>query len=999
MPKHLLLIDGHSLAFRVYYALERTQMSTSDKTPVWAVYGFLNALFSLLKKHQPEAMAVSFDVGRETFRTRLYPAYKAHREAMPEAMRTQMALIRQGVDVLGIPVYERADFEADDVIGTLARQASAEGYAVQILTGDQDAFQLVSEPEGVSVLIPARTPKEEARLYATRDDVFAKYGVFPEQVVDFKALKGDPSDNIPGVPGVGDKTACALLAQYQTLDGIYAHLEAHKGKLGERLATYREQAFLSQQLATIDRAVPIHADFEQCRLVIPDVAALLAYFDRLEFRAFRQQAPELLRPFLSDAAQAAMAPLPAPDPMPASPPVAAGQRSLFAQTPAQTTATPADGPPAIVGLHDDARLRVDHDIITNADQLAKWVARLRASGAFAIDLETSGLDMFADRIVGMSLACFEGAPWPTDTRQAANPLRLAHMPPTLRVLGTPPPDDPAGIRSAYIPVAHAEWGTGRDTPQLGWEAVRTALAPLLEDPALVKIAHNAKFERNMLASHGIALAGLVYDTMIASYVQRAERRHGLKALAYELFRYDMQEIKALIGSGKKEISFREVPVPEAAAYAACDAYVTLRLAAYFTRELDAERQALLYELELPLVATLARMERDGIRLDTAYLAGLSTQMGERLIAMEAGIHTLAGLPFNLNSPRQVGEVLFERLGLVPRHKTKTKVAFSTDAKALEQLADAHPVVQKILDYRQLYKLKSTYVDSLPTMVNAATGRIHTSFNQTVAATGRLSSSEPNLQNIPIRTDEGRQLRAAFVPHHPEAGDRLLSADYSQIELRLLAHYSEDPQLIQAFEQGHDVHAATAALVFGVPLADVTKDMRYKAKAVNFGVIYGQTAHGLAQQLRVPRAEAADFIERYFAQYPRVRATIEAVQDTARRTGRVTTIYGRMRDLSDGLKSEVRSIREFSERAAFNTLLQGSAADLMKAAMNGLMARLDAEGLRTRMLLQVHDELVLNVVASEQAAVEALVREALTLGQPLRVPLVVDIQTGPSWLES
>ncbi len=966
--KTLILIDGHSLAFRVYYGLERTGMSTSDKTPTWAVYGFINAIFRLLQKIQPDAIAMSFDTGRETFRTQMYPEYKANRESMPEEMRSQMGLIRESVEKLGIPIYELKNYEADDVIGTLSKQARDEGYYVQILTGDQDAFQLV-EDDKVEVLIPPRTPKDQMKLY-NREAVFTKMGVYPEQVIDFKGLKGDASDNIPGVRGVGDKTASKLLAEYQTLENLYAHTDDIKGKLQEKLVENRDIAFLSKELATIDRSSPIQAEFDHCHLSIPDVQAFLDFLERLEFRNFKKQAPELLKPFLNG--------------------------SALEMAPFQESES--NGTTSAVDLNDSSddcsSSSIPYTLITQTIQLEVLVRELKQARVFALDIETSGLDYLNDRLVGISMAYYPDKPWQMESRKAVNHLGLKDYPASFQALTlkskgvfqTNPP------QTVYIPVGHEV-----DVEhQLDVKEVLSALRPLLEDPAVVKIAHNAKFEMNFFKTDGIEWQGLVYDTMIASYVHEADRRHGLKVLGRDVLGIEMQDIKTLIGSGKKEIPFSQVPLKEGADYGACDAYVTLKLAAYFVEHMDMDRETLLYEVELPVVHVLAEMERDGVNLDVPYLKNFSEELGEKLDAIEKDIYKLAGLEFNINSPKQVGDVLFEHLGIAPLRKTKSKSGYSTDAKVLEKLSEEHAVVQRILDYRQLFKLKSTYIDSLPNMVNPKTGRIHTSFNQTIAATGRLSSSEPNLQNIPIRTEEGRKIRAAFIPRNE--GEVLLSADYSQIELRMLAHTSEDPNLLEAFNRGEDIHTATAALVFGMPVDKVTKEQRYKAKAVNFGVIYGQTAHGLSQQLRIPRAEAMAFIDRYFRQYSHVKMIIEAVQELARETGYVTTICGRVRNLDEGLNSSNKSIREFSERAAFNTVLQGSAADLMKVAMIRVMRMLKAKQLKSRMILQVHDELVLGVPEGELVEVKQLVKEAMELDQPLRVPLVVDIEVGKNWMD-
>lgn len=985
--KTLVLIDGHSLAYRMHFALERTNMRLADRTPTWAVYGFFNALFSLLKKIRPDAMAVSFDVGRVTFRNDLYPEYKAHRDGMPDEMRTQMALIREGIEKLGIPIYEKEGYEADDVIGTLSCQAARDGYWVQILTGDQDAFQLVedlqpadSDPAGrIDVLIPPRTPREDIKTY-DREEVYKKWGIWPEQVTDFKGLKGDSSDNIPGVPGVGDKTACKLLTDYRDLETLYEHLaDLPAGKLKERLETFREQAFLSKRLATIERNVPLSVNWDDCRLSIPDVPALMDYLEKMEFGSFIKQAPVLLAPFLESQAEVLETRARLED-----------QNRL--EYGAVTTEPPE--PHELPGLRPPPStdvLAVPHQIVTTHAALQAMADQIRRGGAFAVDVETTGLEAHTAEMAGVAVTVGDG--FIRMDRPAVNILKLADYPQSFPALAVKPGSESAPLANYYIPVRHPDLQS-----ELDEAAIRAVLGPLLADEQLIKLIHNEKFEVNMFRQWGLSLGGLVFDTMLASYIEEPDRRHGLKSLSLSLLHQPMCEIKELIGSGKKAILFSEVPVDQAAAYAACDTYTTWQLARHFLSRLSESQWTLFYEIELPLARVLADVEWTGVALDTAYLKQLSGELEARLTVLESDICGLAGCTFNLNSPKQVGEVLFERLGIKPLRKTKGKTGYSTDVKVLEQLAGEYEIVRKMLEYRQLFKLKSTYIDTLPELINERTGRIHTSFNQTVTATGRLSSSNPNLQNIPIRSDLGRQIRQAFVPGE-RPGWMLISADYSQIELRLLAHFSEDPHLLEAFRKGEDVHTATAALVFGMDIDRVTKEQRYQAKTVNFGVIYGQSAYGLSQQLKIPQKEAAEFIQRYFSRYARVKGYIERIKAEAHRTGKVETLCGRVRDLSEGLQNSNRGVREFSERAAFNTPLQGSAADLMKVAMIRLHRRLREAGLQSKIILQVHDELVLEAPDHEIDTVSELVTWAMQLDQPLKVPLVVDVHVGPTWMES
>jgi DNA polymerase-1 len=1006
--KTLILIDGHSLAYRMHFALERTNMRTEDNRPTWAVYGFFNAIFSLLKKIQPDAIAVSFDVGRITFRNALFSDYKAHRESMPDEMRTQMGLIRQGVELLGIPIYEKENYEADDVIGTLACKAAHEGFWVQILTGDQDAFQLVDDldPENpakihagkIEVLIPSRMPREEMKIY-DRQGVFEKWGIYPEQVIDFKGLKGDTSDNIPGIPGVGDKTAVKLLSEYGTLENIYTHVQDMPvNKLREKLETYKDQAFLSKQLATIDRQVPMDVDWNACHLAIPDFPALLAFLEAMEFKTYIKQAATLLAPFLKN--------LPAEwEKLPGGGLSAALLKSASQPNPASKGMVFPGGAnrPAIRTLDSTLNLEsgcieVPHTIVTTLQQLRELVALIEKHGVFALDVETTGLDVHTVDLAGIAISVAEG--FESYQRPAENILNLKEYPASFEALRLkpassaelPPESFKNTVQNFYIPIRQTELAS-----ELNETAILDALKPVLCGSSIVKMVHNAKFECNIFRKLGYPLQGLVFDTIIASYIDDPDRRHGLKSLGLEVLSQPMAEIKGLIGSGKKMILFSEVSVEKAALYATCDTFVTLELARYFLEKLDEKQWTLFYEIEMPLAHVLSDLEWTGVSLDTAYLSNLSRELDERLQVLEREIWILAGCEFNLNSPKQVGDVLFDKLGIAATRKTKSKTAYSTDVKVLEQLADRYEIVRELLEYRQLFKLKSTYVDALPSLLNPKTHRLHTSFNQTVTATGRLSSSNPNLQNIPIRSELGRQIRQAFVPENRD-GWVLLSADYSQIELRLLAHFSEDPHLVEAFNQGEDIHAATASLVFGLPIDKVTKEQRYRAKTVNFGVIYGQSPYGLAQQLKIPQVEAAQFIQLYFSRYRKVKDYIETIKAQAHEQGKVSTLSGRTRDLSRDLTSTNRSIREFAERAAFNTPLQGSAADLMKIAMIRLQRKLRQEKLESRVILQVHDELVLEVTDDELERVKALVSWAMELDQPLRVPLVVDIYVGPNWME-
>lgn len=996
-PKVLALIDGHALAYRMYFALERTGMATRGGEPTWAIYGFFNALFRLLQEFQPDGVAVAFDVSRESFRTQLYADYKAHRAEMPDAMRQQMSAILEGVTLLGIPLFQVGGVEADDVIGTLSAQAlQHSGWRVEILTGDQDAFQLVTPDDRVVVLVPSRNPGEGLTCYDWAG-VQAKWGVTPQQVVDFKGLKGDPSDNIPGVPGVGDKTAVKLLEQFETLEALYDRLpEVSSAKLREKLTTFEAQARLSKQLATIVRSVPeVTLELEACHLSIPDWDAVMAFFKRYDLNRFMGMAKTLLAPFAPpDTGPGSASSLsPAADPTgefnPAEPTRLEGEHS-----PSSTITKPDLTPVAVLP---------PVEVVTKPERWAEILAALQHAQVFAMDWETTGLDVHTVQPVGLALAWHTGGALQCTLQPATNPLQLTHYPAQVQTLTATNQAEEGTLQVVYVPLGHNAL-TDAETTQLPVETVLQQLKPLLADETLVKVVHNLKYETNILRQWGVPLRGLVWDTLVASYVLQPERRHGLKALALDELGIAMTDIEALIGKGKTQRCFSQVPLADAAIYAGADAAVTWLLASRFAQLLDHNPDAatLFYELELPVAGVLAAMEWNGVALEVPCLATLSKQLGEQIAKAEQAVYALAGEPFNLNSPKQVGDVFFGKLGIPPLRKTASKGGYSTDASVLEKLAPDFEIVAKLLEYRQLFKLKSTYVDALPQLIHPKTGRIHTSFNQTITATGRLSSSEPNLQNIPIRTDWGRLIREAFVFGLPTVAHKqegwLLSADYSQIELRILAHLSGDERLLEAFNSGQDVHTQTAALVFAVPVEAVTKQQRYQAKAVNFGIVYGQTAHGLSEQLGISRAEAQQFIDRYFQTYPAVLKVMTDVRQQAHRDGVVKTLFGRTRNLKEGLASKVKSIREFSERAAFNTPIQGTAADLMKLAMVRVQQRLQEEGLQSRLILQVHDEIVLEVPDTECAAAEAVVRWAMELEQPLRVPLVVDVAVGRNWVE-
>ena len=909
----LVLIDGHALAFQAFYALP-ADMATSRGELTNAVFGFTSMLLNVIRDEDPDYTIVAFDTGR-TFRHDEYAEYKAHRARMPQELADQMDRIRQIVEAMNIPIVEAEGFEADDVLGTLAHQAASQGLSTLIVTGDSDIFQLVN-PD-VRVLLAGRR-SSDVRVY-DKDSIRQRYGLEPKQLVDFKALTGDSSDNIPGVRGVGKKTAAPLLQKYGTVEGVYEHLDEITTKRGRNaLEKGRDQAFLSKRLVTIRTDVPVTLEPDAAHFGDFDRQTVSALFRELGFRSLLRRLPGST---------------------PAGP---EGQLSLF------------DQPPEEIKMAAPGK----HHVVDTKEALAALVEKLARANAFAFDTETTGTDPMRVELVGLGLAVA--------------------------------PDE-----GYYVPVGHQ---TGES--QLPWAMVRERLRPILKDPAVPKYAHNAEYDVLVLAQHDIQVQGVAFDTMLAEWVlDPASRNLGLKSLAWARLGIEMTRIKELIGSGKSQRSMAQVPVSQAGPYAAADAYVTYRLVEPLAAELR-ERQlwSLFDEVEMPLVPVLVAMEQAGVKLDVGYLKGMSEMLSRRLSELTEQVYQIVGRPFNVGSTQQLSDALFVTLGLPTRGVRKTKSGhYSTAADVLEKLRGKHPVVGRILEQRALSKLKSTYVEALPKLVNPATGRVHTSFRQTGTVTGRISSSNPNLQNIPIRTEQGRQVRRAFVA---EEGWLLLGADYSQVELRVLAHISQDPGLLEAFRQGEDIHSTTAAAVYGVPLADVTYDMRRVAKTANFAMVYGSSAFGLAQQTGLTQDEAAKFIESYFARFPRVWAYIKDTKKQATEQGYVETLLRRRRHFPElALDSRARpGQRRAAERMAINAPIQGSAADIIKLAMIRLHQALQKRKARSRLILQVHDELVLEVPQEEVEAVRPLVVEIMEGAFDLDAPLKVDVEIGPNWLE-
>lgn len=954
--KSLILIDGHALAYRSFFALERTGMKTSEGQPTWAVFGFFKAFFDILKKHDPDAIAVSFDCGRQTFRVEAYSEYKAQRDGMPDALRSQMEFLFEGLEAMDIPIYKKEGFEADDVIGTIATKAKALGHKAYILTGDRDSFQLVDEEGFIRVLIPSFNALEEY----DKEKVFGKMEVYPEQIIDYKALSGDSSDNIPGIKGIGHKTAVKLLSEYGNLENIFANIDKIEQKsLKQKLTEGQEIAKLSQFLATIDRNVPIDFDFDQTRLTRPDVEKVGEFFKKMQFYSFLRQIDTLMKPFNLPPLNLDKEPKTAtPD----------EQLSLFAGAQAQTQPPKQE----ITIALPPANSNDSKTIINSKEVFDKFIEKLNKINVFSLDTETTSLDTLNADLVGISIAFNEGFVYEENDFKVKDKNSKTH--------------------SFYIPTGH------KINQELKIDYVLGKLKPILENDEKIKVLQNAKYEINIFANYQTKINGIKMDTMLASYVKNPSFKHGLKQQALSLLGFEMQSFEELTGKGKNMQTVDFLPIEAVGSYACDDAFATLELAKFYSLRLDEKQKNLLNTIELPLVDVLAYMERVGVNIDVEYLRELSSEIQSNLEVIEAKIYSIAGQIFNINSPKQVADILFEKLNLPTSKKTKTKTGYSTSAEILEELAKDHEIAKLMLEQRHLTKLKSTYIEALPEMVNPKDGRIHTSFNQTITTTGRLSSSNPNLQNIPIRTPLGNRIRACFTPEDKQHS-LIVSADYSQIELRLLAHLSKDEHLTQAFLSNQDIHTATAAKIFDIPLNEVTKEMRRKAKAVNFGIVYGQSSFGLSEVLDITPFEAREFIDRYFDTYPKVKQFMEQTKELAYQQGFVETMYGRKRYLKEELSSKNRNIRDFAERAAINTPLQGSAADLIKLAMIDVYKKLTQTSLSAKMILQVHDELVFEVSQNEKGELIELVTKSMELNQPLSVPLVIDIQQGASWMET
>ncbi|MCD6417733.1 DNA polymerase I [bacterium] len=899
MPEKLILIDGTALAYRNHFSMIRNPLRNSRGVNTSALFGVLNSLAKIIREQNPDYIIFSFDSSKPTFRHEKYPEYKSTRAKMPDELSQILPVIKLAVEALNIPVLEIDGVEADDVVGTIANKAAERGIETIIYTGDKDFLQLLRP--GIKMLAPGRAQKPD--ILWTHENAFNKFGVEPEQIVDLLALMGDSSDNIPGVPGIGEKTAVKLLKQWGSLDNIYANLDKIKGSVRKKLAENKDSAYLSRELATIRQNLPIEIDFDRAKLQEPDGEKLLPILKEYELAS-------LVKKFLPE--------------------------------------------------HTDTeREEEKYILISSLDELSSLADELLKSEKICFDTETTSTDAMTARLVGISF---------TNAQK----------------------------KGFYIPIAHRQSGGLFESPDnIDFDAAKPFLKKIFSSD-IEKIGQNIKYDMKVLKRAGIDVGGNIFDTMIAAYlIDPGSHQHGLDFLALKFLGHTMTSYSDVAGKGKSEKNFDEVEPKTAAKYSAEDVDITFRLAEIFERKLkEMNLWELFRKLEMPLVPVLMDMEMTGIALDEEYLSEIGERAQAEMEKMRAEIFALAGEEFNIDSPKQLSHILFDVLGIPPVRRTKT--GYSTDAQVMQELElQGYEIAEKIVRYREMSKLLSTYIHTLPKLVNAETGRIHTTFNQAVAATGRLSSSDPNLQNIPIRNELGAEIRKCFIP---EDGWLMMSADYSQIELRLLAHFSEDENLVSAFLRGEDIHNFTASLITGLPQDAITPKLRRIAKTVNFGIMYGQSSYGLAQQLKITNEEAAAFIDNYFKRYPKVRSCLDSIIQFAEENGYVETIMGRRRYLPD-VKSESHQMREAAKRAAINTPFQGSAADIIKMAMISIHRELEEQKFSARMLLQVHDELVFEFPPGEEKSLVELVREKMSNVVKLKVPLVVDIGIGRNWGEA
>ena len=921
MPK-LFLLDAYALIYRAYYALIKSPRVNSKGLNTSAIMGFVNTLEEVLTKENPTHIGVAFDPAGPTFRHEAYPEYKAQREETPEAIRLSVPYIKQILEAYNIPILEVAGYEADDVIGTLAKKAGAMGIETYMMTPDKDYGQLVSS--NVFMYRPKFGDKEFEVMGP--DEVMNKYGLSsPLQVIDMLGLMGDAADNIPGCPGVGEKTAVKLISQYGSIENLLEHKGELKGALKTKIETNEEGIVFSKFLATIKTDVPIELDMSLLERKKIDEQKLRSLFEELEFRT-------LINRILNKDKKVSNQP--------------SLQGDLFA-----VKSTEGKEEPVSSNLKTLNDIDYDYQLVDTEEKMNELCGKIFTSSAVSVDTETTSTDAMKAELVGLSFSIEEN-------------------------------------KAFYVPI-----------PSEREEALKIVniFKGVYESPDLMKIGQNIKYDIIVLANYGVKFNGPIFDTMIAHYVLQPELRHNMDYMAEVYLNYKTIHIDELIGpKGKGQKNMRSLSPSEVYKYASEDADVTLKLKNIFEVELKKNGlYSLFEEIEMPLVPVLARMEMNGVRVDTESLAETSRQFAERMSTIEKEIHEMAGMDFNISSPKQVGEVLFDKLKIVDKAKKTKTGQYVTSEDVLQNLKSRHPIVEKILDYRGYKKLLSTYVDSLPQLINPKTGHKHTSYNQAVTSTGRLSSSDPNLQNIPIRDENGKEVRKAFIP---DDGCEFFSADYSQIELRIMAHLSQDENMIEAFTQGYDIHAATAAKIYKIPIEEVTADQRRKAKTANFGIIYGITVFGLAERMEVSRAEAKELIDGYFATYPKVREYMDRSIQMARERGYTETMFSRRCMLPD-INSHNAVVRGYAERNAINTPIQGSAADIIKIAMVRIDRRMQAENMRSKMILQVHDELNFSVFPEEKERLQKMVVEEMESACQMSVPLIADCGWGKNWLEA
>lgn len=929
--KKLFLLDAFALIYRAYFAFSNNHRINSKGLNTSAMFGFTNTLLEVLKKEKPTHMAVVFDTSAPTFRHEAFDSYKANRQEVPEDITLSIPYVKRLIRGFCIPVVELDGYEADDIIGTFACQAEKAGFQTFMMTPDKDYGQLVTDC--VHIYKPARLGNG-AEVIGVKE-ICDKYGiVHPKQVIDILGLMGDAVDNIPGVPGIGEKTAMSLVQQFGSVEALLERTSELKGKLKEKVENNKEIALLSKKLATIHCDVPVAFDEEDMLMCEPDKDALRELFTELEFRRLAQNilGEELAVPSASVNSN--------------------GQIDMFGSGDTAVASTVEVQEEVATNFKTIADTDHRYELILSSDERKKLVAHLLTFAEVSFDTETTGIDSNNAELVGLSFSVKPGEGW-------------------------------------YIPVP-----SDRDEAM----QVLNDFRPFYESPSIVKIGQNLKYDINVLAWYDINVSPPLFDTMLAHYLIQPEMRHNMNVLAETYLNYSPVSIEELIGKkGKGQGSMRDVPLEQIKEYAVEDADITLQLKNNFVPKLNqTQTEKLFNNVEIPLLPVLGAMEREGIRLDTEVLSDFSKTLQDDIDRLEKEIQDLAGTKFNVSSPRQVGDILFDVLKIAEKPKKTKTGQYATSEDVLTKLSGKHIIVDKILDHREIQKLKGTYVDALPQLVNPRTGRLHTTFNQVVAVTGRLSSDNPNLQNIPIRTNRGREVRKAFVSKGE--GYTLLSADYSQIELRLMAELSKDAGLLEAFNSGQDIHSATAAKVYGIALDEVTPDMRRKAKMVNFGIIYGISAFGLSERLNIPRKEAADIIQQYFMQYGGIKDFMDDSIAKARKQGYVETMLGRRRYLRD-INSANVTVRGFAERNAINAPIQGSAADMIKVAMINLHDALKKGGFKTRMLLQVHDELVFDVPLDELEKVKPIIQDNMQSAIPMSVPVVVEMGHGNNWLEA